>query len=121
MSNMSNREWHSLTFGERLARLRMTKRQLANELGMDQRTVGRAVDDPETVTRASYERIDQALNRLWEEMGLDDDEARPTPGVIVFRVKGGAAEAVIEAPVENIREAEDAVARLMERFGSNNE
>lgn len=114
---MGNREWRDLSVGERLSRLRMTKRQLANELGMDQRTVGRAVDAPETVSRSSYERIDQALNRLWEEMGLDDEEQRATPGVIVFRVNNGAAEAVIEAPVENLREAEEAVARLMERFG----
>lgn len=103
-------------FADRLARLRMSQRELAAELEMNPKTIGKAMADPWTVSRASYDRIDAGLERLRSEMGMDDEPpARVAPGTMVYRVRtpDGRVELVVEAAVEDARDAEQSVARLL--------
>lgn len=76
------------------------------------------------VRRPQYQTVDAvvaALERLEEEMGIDAPPASPEAGtgrVVRFEVEGvyGAKALVVEGPIEDIAELEDAVDRIMRRI-----
>jgi transcriptional regulator with XRE-family HTH domain len=111
-------DWPVVTgerFRERREHLNLTQAQLAEEAGLrSYETVG-AVERGEG-SKTSRRKIGAALDRLEEEGGTHavDPAAEPSLHLIEFEVTGNfGVRVVVKGPVEDAREIEASVARLV--------
>lgn len=105
----------------------MSVRNLAGLSQVDRATITRAEDDDPRVTELTYSRIERALDDWERETGADEeqpDSATPSaeqpapangPKLVKFTIHGvyGAAEVIVEGPVENMAELQEAVDKLL--------
>ena len=102
----------------RRERLGMDKIDLAKEAGVSRDTLA-AIEAGEGFRRSSLTKIEKALDRLEEEVGIDAPPPRTTeeaPGRFVeFTVNGlyGAESVVLKGPVEDREALLEMVERLM--------
>lgn len=98
----------------RLASIGISQRAFADKADIDRKTLSNAIDGDPTVRPQNLDRIEAALLDLEQEMGMDDEGAKPS-GIVEFKVTGNfGVDVVVAGPVENLMELEAAVARLIE-------
>jgi len=133
--NAGAQEWSTVgsEFRERRLRLKMTQEEVAVEADLNRDTVS-AIEAGKGGLK-SRRQLDDALTRLEDEGGLppltvaeSDEIPRSAPTepetsrtpvpMIRFTVEGvyGAKALVVEGPVENLPELEEAVDRIMRRL-----
>jgi len=105
----------------RRERLGMGIKDLAAEAGVSRDTLSDLESGTKDFRQATLYKVLRALDRIEEESGIDTPPPSegPTnaPGLVRFEVKGvyGAEALVVEGPIENINELEEAVDRIMRR------
>ena len=100
---------------ERRTRLGLSVSELARRAHVDRGRLT-ALEAGETVRDSTLGAVEHALDKLEQELGMNDPD---TPsGVVRFVVRGvyGAEALVVEGPVENIAALEASVDRIMRRL-----
>ena len=105
----------------RRERLGMGIKDLATEAGVSRDTLSDLESGTKDFRQATLYKVQRALDRIESESGIDapppgeGGEARP--GLVRFEVRGvyGADALVVEGPIDNIAELEEAVDRIMRR------
>lgn len=107
---------------QRRKRLGMSQDELAHEAGVNRDTLG-AIEAGKGFRRASLTKIENALNRLEDEAGIDSpagvsDLTRDK--LVEFRVEGvlGTHAVVVKGPIEDVATFEDSVARILRKLQS---
>lgn len=109
-------KWQELA--ERQERTGVTDTEIADKINMSREQVGRILSGQVPNTR-SLGKIERAMDELEAEDGggpLVPKQSSATRNV-VFRLTGiyGVAEVVVEGPVENMAELEEAVEKILRR------
>lgn len=95
----------------------MSVRDFAKLSKVDRQTITRAEADDEAVTELTYARLERALEDFEEEIGTDVPVSvvGNGPNLVKFTIHGvyGAAEVIVEGPVENMPELQAAVDKLL--------
>jgi len=104
----------------RRERLGMGIKDLAAEAGVSRDTLSDLETGAKDFRQATLYKVLRALDRIEEESGIDtppQSEGPTNAGLVRFEVKGvyGAEALVVEGPIENIAELEEAVDRIMRR------
>lgn len=99
----------------RLDAIGVSERAFADKADIDRKTLANAIKGESSVRPQNLARIEAALLDLEEEIGMGEDPAAKSPGVVEFKVTGNfGVDVVVAGPVENLMELEEAVARLIE-------
>lgn len=112
-----------MSAGERGASIRarrmshgMKGTDLAQISGVSRQTIARAEKGDPTVEELTYARLEKALSDFEEEIGLDSPRPfEQATNLVRFTIHGvyGAAEVIVEGPVENMPELQAAVDKLL--------
>jgi len=105
----------------RRERLGMGIKDLAAEAGVSRDTLSDLESGTKDFRQATLFKVQRALDDLEREAGIDappqGEGPTTNPTLVRFEVKGvyGAEALVVEGPIENIAELEEAVDRIMRR------
>lgn len=97
----------------------MNMNDLAKISGVSRQTIARAESGHPSVEELTYARLERALSDFEEETGADIAmtvrDTNGTSGLVKFTIHGvyGAAEVIVEGPVENMAELQAAVDKLL--------
>lgn len=102
---------------KRRERLGLSRTRLAEMAHVDRDTLTKLEEGLTKARGTTVAAILRVLDELEEETGMADPHPNNGGGVVRFEVKGvyGAESLVIEGPVENIAELQEAVDRLLRR------
>lgn len=116
-----SKETRAHALRERMDLLVVGVQRLADEANYNRKTVSRALEG--SASERTYEDLEEALDRIQLRVdGPDGPEPEPAteaPSLVSFKLSGiyGAAEVVVEGPVENLADLEAAVQRLLRGTG----
>lgn len=101
----------------RRERLGLSRTRLAEMAHVDRDTLTKLEEGLTKARGTTVAAILRVLDELEEETGMADPHPNNNGGIVRFEVKGvyGAESLVIEGPVENIAELQEAVDRLLRR------
>lgn len=104
------------------ARLGLSMRELADQIGVDRETIKRVFEGDPTVRERKWAEVDAKIRALDEEMGSErhkEPVSLPSPDDIVeIRATGNfGVDIVVRGPVSDLPQLEDAVFRLVKRMG----
>lgn len=94
----------------------LSVRQLAKEADVDRNRLAALESGDPHVRETTVSKVDAALTRLEQEMGMDD---APRDGVVEFRVSGSfGVDIVVRGPVRDLDALEASVNRILSRMQS---
>lgn len=100
---------------ERRIKLGMSRKGLAEAAGVDRGRLAAAEAGNPAVRPTTLRAITSTLDRLEQEMGMDD----PEDDLVEFRVSGNfGVDVVVKGPVRDMQALEESVARIVRRMQS---
>ena len=102
---------------DRRLRLGMSVRQLAKLAGVDKDTLAGMESGEKRPHATTVAKVQGALDRLDEELGMDEDAGQDEPGIVEFRVTGNfGVDVVVKDPVRDLPALEESVNRIVSRM-----
>lgn len=102
--------------------MKISQRAFAEHSGIHRNTIKNAVEGDEGVRERNLRRIEEALDALEEEMGIEPEEETPTSaaGPLTFQMTTpDGMEIIVSGPVEDADMLREQVAKLIEEFKRN--
>lgn len=102
----------------RMRLIGISQRAFAEHTKISRTTVKKAVEGDEGVLERNLRRIEEALDQLEEEMGIEPEEARhPTAGPLTFQMTTpDGMEIIVSGPIEDADMLREQVTKLIEEF-----
>lgn len=102
----------------RMRLIGISQRAFAEHTGISRVTIKKAVDGDEGVQERNLRRIEEALDALEEEMGIETEEPRAvSTGPLTFQMTTpDGTEIIVSGPVEDADMLREQVTKLLQEF-----
>lgn len=119
---VSSRAERGARIERRMRLMKISQRAFAEHTGIHRNTIKNAVEGDEGVRERNLLRIEEALDALEEEMGIEPEEESPAgaAGPLTFQMTTpDGMEIIVSGPVEDADMLREQVTKLIEEFKRN--